>query len=66
MISDSIFVSKFEGLSLIEYIDVCCFVCNARHKQLCKNCKLKAEVAKYIVEHGFIAFKMSRPELATA
>ena len=62
-ISDNIYVSNFEGLNLIEYVNVSCFVCNARHKQLCKDCSGKIKVARYIVEHGFIqlsvAFKMS-------
>ena len=48
-ITDTIYVSKFEGLSLTEYINVCCFVCNARHKQPCKDCQLKVEVARYIL-----------------
>ena len=43
-------------------------VCNARHKQPCKDCQLKVEVARYIVEHGFIqlsvAFKMVSPKVS--
>lgn len=67
-INDSIYVSRFEGLNLVEYISTCCFVCNARHQQPCEVCDGKVKVARHIVEHGFIklntAFTMSNPNVS--
>ncbi len=67
-INDSIFVSKMEGLSLVEYVKVCSFVCKNRHKQTCTDCNGKIKVARYILEHGYIklsnAFAMCSPCLA--
>ena len=66
-VNDSIYVSRFEGLNLVEYINVCQFVCKSSHQQPCRDCKGKLCVARYIVEHGFVklttAFAMSCPNV---
>jgi hypothetical protein len=67
-LNDSVYVSRFEGLNRVDYISTCCFVCDARHKQPCKDCNGKLKVARHIVEFGFIklttAFNMCSPNVS--
>ena len=50
-------VSVFLGLSLKEYIEARSFVCKTHHKQPCGKCCGLLEVARTVLEKGFMTLK---------
>ena len=50
-------VSVFVGLSLKEYIEARSFVCKTHHKQPCGKCCGLLEVARTVLEKGFMTLK---------
>ena len=63
------YVSRLEGLTLQQYVNIIKFVCEKQHKETCKRgCKGMAKVASYILKHDFIslkdAFALSSPGIA--
>ena len=61
----SIFISRFNGLTLSQYIEVRSSVCSAEHQKLCTICDGLLRVAKVVEEEGFLklkdAFKLCSP-----
>ena len=59
------YVSRFEGLNLQQYINARNLFCKKKHAQTCIECSLLISVAQNILEHGFIllkeAFQMCSP-----
>ena len=70
-LSNNIFVSQFEGLTLPEYVEVKRFVCLNRHKNAGKKCSCDCliKVAEYIQRKGYMelkdAFQLSCPKLTS-
>ena len=66
-VTENVYVSRMEGLSLVNYVKVSSFFCENRHKESCKSCKGKIKVAEYVLQHGYIklsdAFKMCSPDV---
>ena len=64
-IKDDVFVSRFQGLSLEQYIEARSLFCKSQHKKTCQDCCLQLNVAKYIKQEGYItlkhAFEMCSP-----
>ena len=65
-INQDCYVSQLEGLTLQQYMNVLEFICKKRHGNVCKKgCKGMAEVARNILNDGFIllkdAFALSSP-----
>ena len=58
-------VSKFEGLSLAQYIEARTLFCKAHHARTCQECCLQLNVAKHVKQEGYItlkrAFEMCSP-----
>ncbi len=67
-INKTICVSVFEGLSLKDYVVARQGFCKMQHKQPCRNCTSLLEVAKIIIDKGFIqlkqAFEIACPNVA--
>ena len=67
-VNENIYVSKMEGISLVNFVKVSSFVCKERHKQPCTNCEGKIKVAKYDLQQGYIklsdAFKICSPDVS--
>lgn len=67
-VSHDIYVSKFEGLTLNDYIKTMAFVCEEQHKRPCSNnCLEMLKVAQFISENGYIplkdGFKLCSPDV---
>lgn len=64
-VQDDVYVSRFEGLNLQQYIDARSLFCKKKHAQTCIECNLLISVAQHILENGFIllkqAFEMCSP-----
>lgn len=64
-VKDEVYVSRFEGLNLQQYIDARSLFCKKKHAQTCIECNLLISVAQRILESGFIllkqAFEMCSP-----
>lgn len=64
-VKDDVYVSRFEGLNLQQYIEACSLFCKRKHVQTCTECSLLIRVAQHIKEKGFIllkqAFEMCSP-----
>ena len=60
-LKDNVYVSKFEGLSLHEYVKAMAFVCSNVHKrhgrECLHNCEGLLNVANIVNEEGFIKLK---------
>lgn len=53
-LTENIYVSRMEGLSLVDYVRVCSFICKNRHRQPCTECDGKVKVAEFILQHSYI------------
>ena len=64
-IRDDVYVSKFEGLTLAQYIEARTLFCKAHHVKTCQECCLQLNVAKHVKQEGYItlkrAFEMCSP-----
>ena len=64
-VKDDVYVSRFEGLNLQQYIDARSLFYKKKHAQTCIECNLLISVAQRILESGFIllkqAFEMCSP-----
>lgn len=56
-IQENVYVSVYEGFSLKQYVDVRLFVCKQIHCQPCNDCLGMIDVAKRILNQGFIKLK---------
>ena len=56
-IQENVFVSVHESLSLKQYVDVRQFICKQRHYQPCNDCLGMIDIAKRILNQGFIKLK---------
>ena len=56
-VKDDVYVSRFEGLNLQQYIDARSLFCKKKHAQTCIECNLLISVAQRILESGFILLK---------
>lgn len=65
-VGENICISVFEGISLEEYVEVRFLVCSTIHKQPCENCCGLLQVAKEVLQKGFLrlksAFEMAFPD----
>lgn len=54
-----IYVSMFQGMELIDYIKVACFVCDQTHGQSGEGCSCQGllKVARHIGKEGFVYLK---------
>lgn len=62
-VKDDVYVSRFEGLNLQQYINARNLFCKKKHAQTCIECSLLISVAQHILEHGF---KGKKNKLKTA
>ncbi len=56
-LNDDICVSVFEGFSLKDYIYTRMMFCKLKHTQPCENCSRLLDVAKVVLEKGFLQLK---------
>ena len=67
LLKENIYVSKFEGLTLPEYLHARSIVCAHRHKKPCTECEGMIKVGKEIIEKGILklsdAFKLCSPHV---
>lgn len=50
-------ISRFEGLTLKQYVEVRKFICKMEHKIPCKSCPGMIQVASVVDEHGYWKLK---------
>ena len=66
-IKENIYISRFEGLTLTEYVHARSVVCSRNHKKPCKVCEGMIRVANEIIEKGVMklsdAFKLCSPHV---
>ena len=66
-LENNLFVSRFEGLTLSEYVKVRSFVCNTIHTKQDKKCSCEGliKVGNFILRNGYMklkaAFALSSP-----
>ena len=64
-IKEDLYVSRFTGLPLQQYVEVFSLFCKIKHLKPCTNCDLLLKVAEHIITEGYIslkhAFEISSP-----
>ena len=56
-VKDDLYISRFEGLNLQQYIDARSIFCKERHVQPCIECNLLIHVAQHILMNGVLLLK---------
>ena len=66
-LKENVYISRFEGLTLNEYVRALLVICDRNHKKLCCKCKGTISVAEEIIKKGFLkladAFKLCSPNI---
>ena len=56
-VKDDLYISRFEGLNLQQYIDARSIFCKERHVQPCIECNLLIHVPQHILMNGVLLLK---------
>jgi len=61
-ITDCLFVSRFNGLNLKDYLTARNIICTRKHRKPCKECPGMCLAAKKVLDNGFVCLRSAYTE----